>query len=415
MKWERRTLEEIADFSLGKMLDQKKNKGILYPYLANLNVRWGSFNLEDLRQMRFEPHEIERYSLKAGDIVMCEGGEPGRCAIWKGGIAGVMFQKALHRIRPRSGINHQFLFYSLLQQGKSGGLDRLFTGSTIKHLPREKLAKVELFVPPLPIQERIASILSPYDDLIEVNRQRIALLEGMAQELFDEWFVRLSFPGSESSHLLDSPLGPIPSDWRLGTLGDLVYFKTGFPFKSSTFCSNGEHRVVTIRNVQDGSFDPHCESRTDEIPAKLPAYCRLDDGDILLSLTGNVGRACLVYNGPFLLNQRVAVLHPIEPINWALAYCTFRDSSMRKKLELISNGVAQQNLSPVVAASMPFALPSHELRVRFDRLVRPMLDQMLVLYRAQVRLAAARDLILPRLISGELSIANAADQLEAAA
>ena len=80
MTWKAVLLAEIADISLGKMLDKAKNKGEPLPYLANINVRWGDFDLEDLRTMRFEAHELERYSLNAGDIVMCEGGEPGRCA-----------------------------------------------------------------------------------------------------------------------------------------------------------------------------------------------------------------------------------------------------------------------------------------------------------------------------------------------
>lgn len=83
MSWAVRKLDEIADFHLGKMLDQKKNRGEPLPYLANVNVRWGEFELSDLRLMRFEASELERFSLEYGDIVMCEGGEPGRCAIWK--------------------------------------------------------------------------------------------------------------------------------------------------------------------------------------------------------------------------------------------------------------------------------------------------------------------------------------------
>lgn len=84
MNWSTRPLSEIADFTLGKMLDKAKNRGEPLPYLANVNVRWGEFDLDNLREMRFESHELERYSLKSGDIVMCEGGEPGRCALWKG-------------------------------------------------------------------------------------------------------------------------------------------------------------------------------------------------------------------------------------------------------------------------------------------------------------------------------------------
>ena len=169
MSWERKPLETVADFCLGKMLDRRKNKGDLLPYLANVNVRWGGFDLDDLREMRFEHHELERYSLKNGDIVMCEGGEPGRCALWKGQRPNMMTQKAVHRIRPRECLNNEFLFYSLLYKGRTGQLAPLFTGTTIKHLPREKLAKVEVEIPPLQVQHRIASILSAYDDLIETT------------------------------------------------------------------------------------------------------------------------------------------------------------------------------------------------------------------------------------------------------
>lgn len=118
MSWAVRRMDEVAELSLGKMLDEKKNKGEPLPYLANLNVRWGEFDLKDLRTMRFEGHEFERFSIRAGDIIMCEGGEPGRCALWKE-EQSLMIQKALHRIRPKPAINSTFLYYSLLNIGKS--------------------------------------------------------------------------------------------------------------------------------------------------------------------------------------------------------------------------------------------------------------------------------------------------------
>jgi type I restriction enzyme S subunit len=163
-KWSRAPLGTVADLCLGKMLDQDKNRGEPLPYLANVNVRWGEFMLDDLRVMRFEPHELDRYGLKFGDIVMCEGGEPGRCAIWREQIPGMMIQKALHRIRPRDPLDYRFLYYNLLKIGKAKGFDQYFTGATIKHLPGEKLAKVEVDIPPLAVQRRIAGILSAYDD-----------------------------------------------------------------------------------------------------------------------------------------------------------------------------------------------------------------------------------------------------------
>ena len=95
-------MDEITESCLGKMLDAKKNKGEYQPYLANINVRWGSFDLEKLSLMRFEKDEEERYGIKYGDLIMCEGGEPGRCAIWRDELPNMKIQKALHRIRPNT-------------------------------------------------------------------------------------------------------------------------------------------------------------------------------------------------------------------------------------------------------------------------------------------------------------------------
>ncbi len=162
--WVRKPLSEVAEFRLGKMLDQEKNRGTLMPYLANINVRWGAFDLLDLREMRFEDDEIETYGLKSGDIVMCEGGEPGRCALWKEQIPQMMIQKALHRIRCREGMSPEFLYQNLRIQAQCGQLATLFTGATIKHLPREKLAKVTVIVPPAKLLDAFVDYSRPIEN-----------------------------------------------------------------------------------------------------------------------------------------------------------------------------------------------------------------------------------------------------------
>ncbi|CAK0748872.1 type I restriction enzyme, S subunit [Gammaproteobacteria bacterium] len=404
VNWERKPLGAVADLCLGKMLDQNKNRGEPLSYLANVNVRWGEFELNDLRTMRFEPKEMDRYGLKFGDIVMYEGGEPGRCAIWRDQIPGMMIQKAIHRIRPKEFLDYRFLFYSFLHLGNSKVFDQYFTGATIKHLPGENLAKVEVDIPPLPIQQRIAGILSAYDELIENSQRRIKILEAMARALYREWFVRFRFPGHESVPRVPSPLGEIPQGWEVGVLGDLVQFKSGFAFKTGTFVPEGQYRLVTIKNVQDGWFLPDSDSRLDEFPEKLLAHCILENGDILLSLTGNVGRVCLVFDAPLLLNQRVSKLVPTSSFDWAFVYCAFRDPAMRSKLEQISNGVAQQNLSPILAARMECVLPPKEVREEFSRFAAPTIKAVVQLYAKIQNLRRTRDLLLPRLLSGQIDV-----------
>ncbi|MBL8811694.1 MAG: restriction endonuclease subunit S [Planctomycetaceae bacterium] len=173
--WERKSMPEIAEFRLGKMLDQNKNRGQPMPYLANINVRWGEFDLENLREMRFEESEIETFGLRYGDIVMCEGGEPGRCAIWKNQIPGMMIQKAIHRIRPLANVDYRFLYYSLFEKARSGSLSMLFTGATIKHLPREKLARVQIDIPPVPLMRSFMEHVAPIENQIDTLQSQIRL------------------------------------------------------------------------------------------------------------------------------------------------------------------------------------------------------------------------------------------------
>jgi type I restriction enzyme S subunit len=139
--WAWTTIPSFADMKLGKMLDKEKNKGVLMQYLRNVNVRWDKFELFDLKEMRFEEGEIEKYKIKDGDVVVCEGGEPGRAGVWSGGDMTIQFQKALHRLRVESGIVPKWLVYHIWNDANSNRLHPFLTGTTIKHLTGESLKR----------------------------------------------------------------------------------------------------------------------------------------------------------------------------------------------------------------------------------------------------------------------------------
>ncbi len=185
--WAVKPLQEVAEFRLGKMLDEKKNRGEPLPYLANVNLRWGEFDLTNLREMRFEEHELETFGLKFGDIVMCEGGEPGRCAIWKDQMPGMMFQKAIHRIRCRENMGAEYLYQNLRHQAESGHFATLFTGATIKHFPREKLAKVTVVVPP----KRLLDLFTSFARPVETQLAHLEAANRRAKEARDLLLPRL--------------------------------------------------------------------------------------------------------------------------------------------------------------------------------------------------------------------------------
>ncbi|EES3187119.1 restriction endonuclease subunit S [Escherichia coli] len=169
--WSVLTYSELVDSRLGKMLDKVKNIGSPIKYLGNVNVRWFSFNLENLQEILISESERSELILKYGDILICEGGEPGRCAIWtESDKTPIVFQKALHRARVREKIIPEWLVLNLKNDSNNLTLSQLFTGTTIKHLTGKALAKYPLRVPPVYEQREIVrrvEQLFAYADTIE--------------------------------------------------------------------------------------------------------------------------------------------------------------------------------------------------------------------------------------------------------
>jgi type I restriction enzyme S subunit len=379
----------------------KKNKGELLPYLANVNVRWGSFELDDLREMKFEEHEKERFGLKYGDIVMCEGGEPGRCAIWKEQKPNMMIQKALHRIRPFADVDGNFLFYSFLHKGKAGGFAPLFTGSTIKHLPKEKLAKVEVDVPPFQTQQRIASILSAYDDLIENNRRRIQLLEQAARLLYKEWFVHLRFPGHEHVKIKDG----VPEGWEKKTLLGLAE-SVSYGFTASSSQEEVGPKFLRITDIVPPVLNwdevPFCEATAQDIQ-----HNRLEVGDVVVARTGaTVGYAkrisyldCQAVYASYLVRFRF----PTQTTSF-IAGVFMESDSYKDFVRNHAGGAAQPNANAKVLGSAELLIPMQILQEQFGETISAIFCQRDTLIRQNSRLNKARDLLLPRLMNGEVSV-----------
>jgi len=157
-------LGEICDTRLGKMLDGTKNKGELYPYFRNLNVQWYRFELDDVLLMKFEATELEEYSVKKGDLLICEGGYPGRGAIWESEDETFKFQKALHRVRFYNKIPARLYLFYLDLICSNGRIEDYLTGSGIQHLTGISLKKMPIPLPPLAEQNRIVQKL---DELMQ--------------------------------------------------------------------------------------------------------------------------------------------------------------------------------------------------------------------------------------------------------
>ena len=398
MNWPTQKLETVADFCLGKMLDQKKNRGEHLPYLANVNVRWGEFDLADLREMRFEQHELDRYGLKYGDIVMCEGGEPGRCAIWKEQHSSMMIQKALHRIRPHDCLRPEFLYYFFLHKGRTGHLASLFTGSTIKHLPREKLALVEVPVPPRSTQDQIASVLSAYDDLIENNRRRIQLLEQAARLLYKEWFVHLRFPGHEHSRIIDG----VPEGWEKKTAFEVMdVLSGGTPKTTNPSFWEGDIPFFTPKDVTDFAYSHDTEKSITEAGLKNCNSNLYPKDTVFITARGTVGKINLAQR-PMAMNQSCYALVAHSPLTQQYLYFALVDGVEQFRSRAV--GSVFDAIVRDTFKQISFVVPEEKLISVFMEQVSAMLTQIDNLSEQVRSLRKARDFLLPKLMSGEVSV-----------
>jgi len=173
--WEMTTIGAVTDSRLGKMLSKaaKSGKHQEFPYLRNANVQWGEIGLSDLNTMEFSLSEQSEFSLGAGDVLVCEGGEVGRSAVVEHDLSGIFFQKALHRIRCGPNLEPWFLHYFLRHAAMTGGFQHFATALTIQHLTGEKLRRVPIDLPPLPRQQEIVELVSSADETAKATERAL--------------------------------------------------------------------------------------------------------------------------------------------------------------------------------------------------------------------------------------------------
>ena len=420
-EWQKVRLGDHVDSCLGKMLDAKKNKGSPQPYLGNSNVRWGEFDLSDLAEMKFEPHEEERYSLEPGDLVVCEGGEPGRCAIWNG-LSGMKIQKALHRIRPKHTFNNYYLFYWLSLAAKTGSLEAYFTGTTIKHLTGKAVAALEVPCPPIELQVVMVSVLKSLDDRIALLRETNTTLEAIAQALFKSWFVdfdpvrakmedRAPEGMDEATAALfpvsfeESELGLVPSGWRVGTIDDICQTITngGTPSRSNkTYWEGGEIPWFKTGDFSDGFLLMPTE-RITQAALESSAAKLLPENAVLMAIYAapTVGRLG-VLTEPAAFNQACTGMVARKNIGpWFLYWLLYFG---RDWFNSRANGAAQQNISKAIVAGYEIVIPSDDVLVAFNEVVAPAQNKIRANSEQAKNLADLRDTLLPRLISGRIRL-----------
>jgi len=241
--WETKKVSEIAEHSLGKMLDKAKNRGEPKPYLRNLNVRWFDFDLSDVLEMRFEHEEAAKYTAKKGDVLICEGGYPGRAAIWAGDEP-IYFQKALHRVRFHEPERGKWFLYYLLSKDLDGTLKNHFTGAGIQHFTGKALAQFEVPLPPLPEQQRIVALLDAAFVGLATAKANAEMNLQNARALFESHLQSL-LAALGSTGVGDLRGAPDRSRYADRRIADLWRGRAGFMTRaSSCLCFAGDQAAI---------------------------------------------------------------------------------------------------------------------------------------------------------------------------
>ena len=347
-------------------------------------------------QEAFENDLTDKSRPKKGDILLTKDGTLGRLAIV--GDERVCINQSVALLRVNKNIlSVPYLYYLLSTPLYQAKMLADAGGAAIKHIYITRVNQLLIPCPSYDEQCRIANILSRYDSLIENYQKQIKLLEEAAQRLYKEWFVDLRFPGHEHTKIVNG----VPEGWEKKKIRNFVELQSGYAFKSSTFEDGCPYKIVTIKNVKDGVFEGEIVSTVRTVPEKMPNHCFLKDGDILLSLTGNVGRVCMVIGENYLLNQRVAKLKSDYP---AYTYSLFRSHEMFITICNLANGAAQQNVSPIRIGDIDIVMANDELMKKFEGVAGVYVDEIIKHYRQIRLLTEARDRLLPKLMNGELAV-----------
>lgn len=372
------------------------------PFILVPDLKDGHVDLENCNYIsKAQANTLSKGFSVTGDVLFTHKGTIGKVAIVDTGKYGFIIltpQVTYYRIKNQKILSNRYLYYYFLSQTFQNTFQLYASaGGTRDYLGIVAQQKLPIIYPDIDRQNKIADVLQSYDRLIGINHKRIKVLEQMAENLYKEWFVRFRFPGHETAEFENG----LPASWRKARIADLVSFLNGFAFKSEDYDDAGRYIVVTIKNVQDGYFDMSSVERIGFLPSRMPQYCILKKGDIIMSLTGNVGRVCIVSSDGCLLNQRVCKIESKYPL---FAYSFFRQEAVFQMLCNIAYGTAQLNLSPILAGKTRTILPPDELIAQFENKVAELYEAIQNYREQNEALVKQRDLLLPRLMSGKLEV-----------
>jgi type I restriction enzyme S subunit len=380
-EWKAAKLDELGFVGRGKSRHRPRNAQHLYggpyPFFQTGDIKAANFYLNEFSQTYSEEGLAQSKLWKPGTLCITIAANIAESAIL--GVEGCFPDSVVGFIADPDKADVRFIKYYMeilkLQ------MQNVSHGATQDNLSVDKLLSFDFLVPPLPVQQRIAGVLSAYDELIENNQRRIKILESMARNLYREWFVHFRFPGHENHPRVASPLGEIPAGWDVGQLDDVLVLQRGFDLPKAL---RAEGAVPIIASTGVTGF--HNKAKV-----KAPG--------VVTGRSGTIGEVLYVQEDFWPLNTSLWVKEfpKSEPL-----YAYYLLSSLN--LKQFSAGAAVPTLNRNSIHGMPVVVPPRGLQRRFQEIAGTIFIQFRTLNLKNESLRHTRDLLLPRLLSGQIKL-----------
>lgn len=390
MKWPSVKLDTYVDLLTGYPFKSKgfSDNATDIPLVKGDNVQhtfidWG----RSKRWPKLSIQNLDKYWLISGDIVLALDRpwlESGLKYSWiKNDDPKALLVQRVARMRGINGLTTDYLRYLIASPAFTDYIKPILTGVTVPHLSPSQIKSFQFRLPPHITQHKITNILSAYDDLIENNTRRIAILEEMAKRIYEEWFVNFRFPDHETMQLVESELGPVPEGWDVETLDKALVLQRGFDLPAGDR-NPGQFPIIAASGV----IAYHTKKRA-------------DGPGVVTGRSGTIGKVMYVTEDFWPLNTalwvkeflRVSPLYGFHMLS-------------RIDFSAVVGGAAVPTLNRNHVHAMKIVIPPEEMVIRFDQAVDPLQKLARNLELKNTNLRQTRDLLLPRLISGELDVST---------
>lgn len=392
-----------------------KEEGI--SLIRSLNVYDYSFSYENLAYIdEVQAKKLSNVEIHENDILLnITGASVGRCCKVPRQIipARVNQHVSIVRVDNNCANVDYILYYINSPHNKLRLLNIAQGGATREALTKEAIENFIVELPDNNAQDFIANILSSYDNLIENNNRRIAILEEMAQRLYREWFVHFRFPGHENVKMVESKLGLIPENWHNFKIENIVSFNRGKSYRSSEINVEDGVPFINLKNIRAyGGFNKGGTKLFDGIYKESH---KVRPGDIVMAVTdmtqerrlvGQVARVPNMKSDYAIISMDLIKLIPFQAQNSVYVYSLLRYSNLSRKIAGFANGANVLRLDPELVLQQDFIMPDDDTIKRFTSLVESLYNSVDICEEKNETLRKTRDHLLPRLISGDIDVSK---------